>query len=862
MVYTKLGIRIIKTDRIKDKDYVQLTEMKVQGKKSDINIILVYRSPNSSKINTERLCEIVRNVENNSIIIGDINLPGIDWEARRADRKGTPFLEAALEAGLQQLVSTPTHNKGNRLDFLLTNVPEKIISVSDVGCLGKSDHCMLMTEFYMEPKRVELTTTKLLWNKANYENIRKDLGDKDWSVLKNVTDVEAAWDIFKKEVEKTVEANVPKVTVRVRSGRPRWMTKDITRLIRQKKAAWKLAKKEPTSLNKARYEEAQKKLIKQVKKAKRKLEKDLLVGEDRNGKKFRSYIKSKTKSRTSVGPLKGEGGGLIQDDKEMAEEFNKFFTSVFTKEDSSSVPEKDKETNANLGNIYIKIQQVKEKIRNLRADSAAGPDGIGARILKEAINQVSEPLQIIFNRSIRENSIPADWKTADVVPIYKKGEKGDPGNYRPVSLTSIPCKLLESIIKDSLMAHLTDNSLIKDSQHGFMTGRSCATNLITYFDKVTELLDRGKSADVIYLDFAKAFDKVPVKRLLAKLRAKGVTGVVYNWLENWLTGRKQRVTVGKAKSSYSSVDSGVPQGSVLGPCLFIVFIDDLDDYAELLDLLIKFADDTKGLKEVECEADRDKMQQALDGLCNWAKIWGMKFNVGKCKIMHIGPKNKKFKYYMEGKELAVAEEEKDVGVLVHHSMKPAKQCQRAAGMAGGVLRQLTKNFHYRDRNVFLGLYKQYVRPHLEFASPAWAPWLQTDKQVLENVQKKAVGMVSGLKESTYEDKCRALGLQTLEERRRIQDLMQTHGVIHHWKTEQSSQLISLVGTNTRARTRMESDPFNIRKDNARTDLRKYAFRHRVVDEWNSLDARTKSLKSKTSFKSAILGKTLPGGRPL
>ena len=204
-------------------------------------------------------------------------------------------------------------------------------------------------------------------------------------------------------------------------------------------------------------------MIKQVKKAKRKLEKDLITGEDRNGKKFRSYIKSKTKSRTTVGPLKGRDGELIQEDKEISEEFNKFFTSVFTQEDSSTVPEKERETAANLGDINISIQQVKEKIKNLRAESAAGPDGIGARILKETIHQVSVPLQIIFNRSIRENSIPADWKIADVVPIYRKGEKGDPGNYRPVSLTSIPCKILESIIKDALMAHLLENKLIRET---------------------------------------------------------------------------------------------------------------------------------------------------------------------------------------------------------------------------------------------------------------------------------------------------------------------------------------------------------------------------------------------------------------
>jgi hypothetical protein len=185
-------------------------------------------------------------------------------------------------------------------------------------------------------------------------------------------------------------------------------------------------------------------------------------------------------------------------------------------------------------------------------------------MLKELKKQVSEPLTIIFRKSLDKGEIPRDWKKARVVSIYKKGSKSDPNNYRPVSLTSVPCKLLESIIKDSVMDHLLTQELIKDTQHRFMPGRSCASNLAIFLDMATKVIDEGKSADIFYLDFAKAFDKVPHQRLMIKVRAKGIDGKVGRWLEEWLKDRTQTVVVNGEESEESKVESGVPQGTIMG----------------------------------------------------------------------------------------------------------------------------------------------------------------------------------------------------------------------------------------------------------------------------------------------------------
>lgn len=289
---------------------------------------------------------------------------------------------------------------------------------------------------------------------------------------------------------------------------------------------------------------------------------------------------------------------------------------------------------------------------------------------------------------------------------------------------------------------------------------------------------------------------------------------------------------------------------MLGPPLFDVFIDDIDDYAELIELLIKFADDTKGMQSIRGPEDRDRLQRTLDRLMDWAKEWGMSFNLDKCKIMHVGNNNPNFKYTMGGRELVEVEEEKDIGVIVHKSLKPTRQCHSAARIAGAVLQQLVRNFHYRDRHVFRKLYIQYVRPHLEFATPAWAPWTKADIKVLEQVQVKAVGMVSGLVGTTYEERCEEIGLDTLERRRERQDLVLAHKVLND-SEEWAKNMFHMQPDRQGMTTRGAADKHTLVVQRARLDLRKHSFTIRAAESWNKLGLRAKEAGSVQAFKNAI-----------
>ncbi len=395
---------------------------------------------------------------------------------------------------------------------------------------------------------------------------------------------------------------------------------------------------------------------------------------------------------------------------------------------------------------------------------------------------------------------------------------------------------------------MKNNNLFSKDQHGFMEGRSCITNLLVALENWTGILDDKGSFDCIFLDFMKAFDSVPHERLLLKISAHGVQGKILGWLRDFLVGRGQKVVVNGESSRREAVLSGVPQGSVLGPVLFILFINDLPEVISATSKL--FADDTKIYKRIGDIDNCIELQQDLKCLEDWAQKWNMRFHPGKCKVLRVGRDHPSFDYTMSDNhgqsKLEEVLTEKDLGITIDNELTFQTHCSNMVSKASRNLAIIRRTFHYLDAETMIPLYKSLVLSHLEYGVDVWSPRLKRDIRSIESVQRRATKLIPGLTDLSYQERLIKLKLPTMVYRRKRGEMIQVYKFLHKiWDINDNSFLTPAIDNRTRGHS------LKLFKNRTMTTTRSHFFCNRVIDLWNELPEDVTQAPSVNAFKARL-----------
>jgi len=822
------------------------------SKDCSLTVGVCYRSPNIEDQEDRSLLDTIQYFSREAVLImGDFNHGDIDWDLQcAASTNGEEFLTFINDLFITQHVQSATRGK-NILDLVLSTEPDMVEDL-EIHCpIANSDHNIIIFKVIYETVLDNNKQNVFNYHKGNYAEINKELLSVDWNTRFQNKNTEEMWKEISEDLLESRSKYIP-LKITQKGGYPKWIKKSIKRKINKRNYLWNKFRTYATYENESNYKKSRNQVTASIRKARKQFELQIVEKIKEDPKAFYSYVRNRSKTKVKIGPLKDVDGNIVSDNKGMSAILSEYFSTVFTREDVSNMPTIGNNARVDEGcfidNIEINEMRIIKAFNELKDNKAAGVDDLNSSFVLGTREGLLKPLEMIFKQTFETGEIPSDWKKANVTSIFKKGSKKEASNYRPVSLTSHVCKLLEKIIKEDLVKYLETNRLILDSQHGFRNQKSCLTNLLEFTQFVGDKIDAGEPVDVIYLDFQKAFDKVPHERLLLKLGSLGVRGRLLNWIRNWLTNRYQRVVISGEESEWVEVTSGVPQGSVLGPVLFVIYINDLDE--NILSKILKFADDTKLVRGIKTFEDYYDLGEDLSKLYKWSEDWQMSFNLDKCKVMHIGNNNNLSSYSMGGQDLEEVDEERDLGVIINNKFKVDRQCAKVTKKANQVLGLIYRTFACKNKNIMLKLYKSLVRPHLDYCCQAWRPHLLKDINLLERVQKRATRMIEECKDMRYEDRLKELRLTTLETRRVRADLLEVYKIVN-----------KLEGVNERnffERRQIEGIASGTRgnsckffKKRFRVDTGKYIFGNRVVNDWNQLPNCVIQAKTINAFKGKL-----------
>ena len=739
----------------------------------------------------------------NIFLCGDFNLPHANW----IDSSITSGASTAEQAMIQQVkqlqndyfldqfITSSTHIDGGSLDLVFCNNPSIIHSYHTLKPLrSTSDHfvvevstpimCVVDQEERERPPLVAvLDNLNFHSDDIDWEGMSTEITDRvnseDFSeltpnehfdeLMKILIDVAYKFVPCKKSAKKGSQTKIPRhrrILMRKRSKLNKQLNEESTS--EQKKQSIK-----------SKLIEIELLLQKSHADARTRREQLAVKAIKTNSKFFFAYAKQHSTTKTSIGPLLTENNEYTASSSKMANLLSNQYSSVFSKPiDSPYFTLEEKEDVPTITDIEFTEQDIIDAIDELKNNSASGPDGLAAIFLKKCKNSLAKPLFHMWRKCLDLGITPQKLKEAHIIPIHKGGHQGLPANYRPVALTSHVIKLFEKVVRKFIVKFLEENDKLNDSQHGFRIGRSCVSELLVHYDRIVEILESGSNVDTIYLDFAKAFDKVDHAIVLKKLSLLGIRGHLLQWLKSFLSSRTQMVLVNGVLSDPAPVTSGVPQGSVIGPLLFLILIGDIDQNVAT-SFLTSFADDTRLMREIKGVQDASALQTDLEAVYQWALDNNASFNNKKFEALrHGNDETLKISTNYTAPDSSIITEKshlRDLGVTMSSDGTFRQHinniCQSARNMCSWILR----TFESRSPDVMLTLWKSLVIPILDYCSQLWSPARVGEIQQIEQLQRSFTNKIKFSAKIDYWERLKHFRLYSLQRRR------ERYRIIYVWK---------------------------------------------------------------------------------
>ena len=855
------GVSIALPDKYDDLEIVSVDLLNLQCK---CRIIATYRPPSpNTDANAIQYClklseciDSLFKLNSTVILCGDFNVPHLKFNDDSRTCSGI-LSDIFTRHGLTQFVSGPTrysdtNNTASTLDLVLCNDINFIYNTNVGTPFSLSDHCMIHFDI--------LDSSDVLENSDSVGSF--DFKHADWAGILNFLnnidfmhdfdgypDVADQFNYFYRVLNESIVNNVPFINCRNRKHVATRYPANIRRQLTRKKAAWRKYKLSRSGDSLKHYKLIASRCRSMIYSYISNREKTIV--ESDNLTKFYRYCNRKFTNKSVIGPLKSPDGSLILKPREKANLFQQTFANYYTLDNGYS-PEFKPLTNSNIDSIIFTPSLVKKAIQRLRIGAKGGPDKIPTEFVKRCSLWLTSPLSFLFQRSFNESFFPAIWSTSIVSPIFKKGDPTDPSNYRPISLSCIFGKLMEHVIKDQLVSYLLSRQLISKQQHAFIVKHSTTSNLLECTRNWTVALNNKKTVDVIYIDYRRAFDSIVHNKLLIKLRGFGVDGLLYNWIEAFLYNRTQRVCIENCLSDPIPVTSGIIQGSVLGPILFILYVNDVASFINCSVDLVLFADDLKLFSSFDFSFSNSQsvdLQAIIDNIYTWSCLWQLTVNTDKCTSLRLSnqPSATASHYCINNIQLSHTSNTRDLGIIIDNKLSYnchiESICNKAAQRSGILFR----GFVCRDQNFLRKAYITYIRPLVEYSTIIWNPVLKKHIDSLEKIQRKFTKRIPSLKSLPYLQRLKALNLETLELRRLYYDLTYYYKILHDLTPHKPEDFFTFHYPPPNSR-----DPQPLIMKPIRGSKKLFSsFSYRAVNCYNSLPINIKNQNSLLSFKRLI-----------